>query len=253
MTIMNARNLSQSACSRSMQEKLIRFMDTHVYPNEEAILGHSSGAEDRWSVAPLVEEIKTKAQAEGLWNLFLPHSTYGAGLTNLEYAPLCAIMGRSLVASELFNCSAPDTGNMEVLALYGSEEQKRDWLGPLLSGQIRSAFAMTEPCVASSDATNIAMPIVRQGDGYLLNGRKWWATGAPDPRCKVMIVMGLSNPDNPPHQRHSMILVPMETDGVSVTRTLQVFGYDDAPHGHGEVLFENAWVPAENMILGEGC
>ena len=227
-------------------------MDEHLYPNEAAIAaGNDAG--DRWQPAPLIDELKAKARDAGLWNLFLPESEHGAGLTNLEYAPLCEIMGRSPYAPEVFNCSAPDTGNMEVLARYGTEEQKKQWLVPLLAGEIRSAFAMTEPAVASSDATNIEARIVREGDSYVINGRKWWTSGAPDPRCKILIFMGKTDPTNPDrHKQQSMILVPLDTPGVEIVRILPVFGYDDAPHGHAEVDFKNVRVPAANMLLGEG-
>ena len=237
---------------RALQDKLGAFMDQHVYPNEQR---HAREVEtgDRWQPPALMEELKAKARLEGLWNLFLPHSPKGAGLSNLEYAPLCEIMGRSPIAPEACNCSAPDTGNMEVLELYGSEQQKAQWLEPLLAGEIRSCFAMTEPAVASSDATNIECTILRDGEHYVINGRKWWTTGAPDPRCKVAIVMGKTDPANPDRYRQqSMVLVQMDTPGVKVVRALSVFGYDDAPHGHAEVLFENARVPRSNILLGEG-
>ena len=234
-----------------LRERLLAFFDRHIYPNESK--AHEQIQQDRWHVAPIVEELKAKARADGLWNLFLPDSDRGAGLTNLEYAPLCEIMGRSpMFAPEVFNCSAPDTGNMEVLARYGTTEQQERWLTPLLEGQIRSCFAMTEPDVASSDATNIRSTIARDGDSYVINGRKWWISGAGDPRCKVAIFMGLSNPSAEPHKRQSMILVPLDTPGVTITRMMTVFGYDDAPHGHAEIAFTGVRVPATNMLLGEG-
>ena len=236
----------------ALQDKLRDFMDRHIYPNEA---GHAREIEtgDRWQPTALMEDLKKKARLEGLWNLFLPHSPHGAGLSNLEYAPLCEIMGRAPMASEAFNCSAPDTGNMETLELYGDEAQKEQWLKPLLAGEIRSCFAMTEPAVASSDATNIESTILRDGDHYVINGRKWWTTGAPDPRCKVAIFMGKTDPANPDrHRQQSMILVPMDAPGVKMLRTLSVFGYDDAPHGHAEVLFDNVRVPRANILLGEG-
>ena len=235
---------------KRLQEKVEAFMDAHIYPNEKVYVEQLKA--NRWQQPPIMGELKTKARAQGLWNLFLPESEYGAGLTNLEYAPLCEIMGRSGIASEAFNCSAPDTGNMEVIERYGSAEQKERWLKPLLAGEIRSAFAMTEPDVASSDATNIRCSIVRDGDQYVINGRKWWTSGILHPHCTIMIVMGKTNPDAPKHLQQSQILVPRDTPGVNVLRHLPVFGYDDAPHGHGEVLFEDVRVPASNMILGEG-
>jgi acyl-CoA dehydrogenase len=237
---------------KALQEKLGRFMDEHVYPNEHRYHEGLSDA-NRWQPRPVVEELKPKAKAAGLWNLFLPESELGAGLTNLEYAPLCEIMGRVNWAPEVFNCSAPDTGNMEVLVRYGTAEQKKQWLEPLLEGKIRSAFAMTEPAVASSDATNIEASIKRDGDHYVINGRKWWTSGAPDPRCKILIFMGKSAPGNPnKYLQQSMILVPKDTPGVKLMRWLPVFGYDDAPHGHAEMDFVNVRVPAGNMLLGEG-
>ncbi|MCW8951203.1 MAG: acyl-CoA dehydrogenase [Rhodospirillales bacterium] len=233
--------------------RVTEFMDTNVYPAEKEYYGFVNAQQDRWAaVPPIMEELKDKAKAAGLWNLFLPESEYGSGLTNLEYAPLCEVMGRSSIGPEAFNCGAPDTGNMEVLVRYGSEEHKKQWLLPLLDGTIRSGFAMTEPEVASSDATNIQASIVRDGDEYVLNGRKWWTSGAGDPRCKILIFMGKTDPDGPRHQQQSMILVPMETPGVKLVRTLPVFGFDHAPHGHGEIDFDNVRVPASNLLLGEG-
>ncbi len=243
--------LEPSPRSRELRERLLAFFDQHIYPNEA--LFHAQIDRHRWQVPAIVEELKVKARAEGLWNLFLPGSAHGAGLTNLEYAPLCEVMGRSLAfGPEVFNCSAPDTGNMEVLARYGSADQQARWLTPLLEGRIRSCFAMTEPDVASSDATNIRSTIVRDGGDYVLNGRKWWISGAGDPRCQIAIFMGQSNPDAPAHQRQSMILVPMDAKGVTIERMLSVFGYDDAPHGHAEMTYEDVRVPAGNMLLGEG-
>jgi acyl-CoA dehydrogenase len=225
-------------------------MNEHIYPNEQ--LFQQQVAEDRWRPAPIIEQLKPKAHAAGLWNLFLPESGHGAGLTNLEYAPLCEIMGRSPMAPEVFNCSAPDTGNMEVLSRYGSKEQQDRWLKPLLKGEIRSCFSMTEKDVASSDATNIQSAIVRDGDDYVINGRKWWSSGAGDPRCKISIFMGKTNPAAPKHQQQSMILVPLDTPGVKIERMLTVFGYDHAPHGHAEMTFTNVRVPVSNLLLGEG-
>jgi acyl-CoA dehydrogenase len=236
----------------ALQEKLSLFMASHIYPNETRYASEIDDG-DRWQPSALIEDLKATARSAGLWNLFLPESERGAGLTNLQYAPLCEIMGRSEMAPEAFNCSAPDTGNMEVLDRYGTQAQKRQWLEPLLDGKIRSAFAMTEPAVASSDATNIESTITRAGDHYVINGRKWWATGAPDRRCKILIVMGQTDRDNPDrYRRQSMILVPKDTPGVTVVRALPVFGFDHAPHGHGEVLFDHVRVPADNILLGEG-
>ncbi|WP_418320120.1 acyl-CoA dehydrogenase family protein [Piscinibacter sakaiensis] len=237
---------------QDLQRRLQTFMDEFVYPNEECYLEELRTGE-RFKVLPLIERLKKKARAAGLWNLFLADAPNGAGLSNFEYAPLAEIMGAVQWASEVFNCSAPDTGNMEVLARYGTDEQKARWLQPLLDGEIRSCFAMTEPAVASSDATNIESRIVRDGDHYVINGRKWWSTGALDPRCKLAIFMGKSDPDNADrHRQQSMILVPMETPGVRVIRPLSVFGYDDAPNGHAEVAYDEVRVPASNMLLGEG-
>jgi len=249
---MRAMRFEHSDKVRELQRRLSAFMDEHVYPNEP-VFHRQIAHGNRWQPTSVVEAIKPKAREAGLWNLFLPESEYGAGLTNVEYAPLCEIMGRVPgFGSEVFNCSAPDTGNMEVLVRYGTDEQRRQWLEPLLDGTIRSCFAMTEPDVASSDATNIRSRIDRDGDGYVLNGRKWWTSGAGDPRCRIAIFMGKSDPSAPKHKQQSMILVPMDTPGVTVRRMLNVFGYDDAPHGHAEVTFENVRVPASNMLLGEG-
>jgi len=238
---------------KALIERLQGFMEAEIYPNEEIYWDQLNGAKDRWQPVPIVETLKPKARAAGLWNLFLAHSKRGAGLTNLEYAPLCEVMGRIHWAPEVFNCSAPDTGNMETLELYGTEAQKKQWLEPLLAGEIRSCFAMTEPDVASSDATNIQSSIKREGDHYVINGRKWWSSGAGDPRCQLFIFMGKTDPDNADrHRQQSMILVPRDTPGVTIKRMLPVFGFDDAPHGHGEVVYDNVRVPASNMLLGEG-
>ena len=236
---------------RELQVRVQAFMDTHIYSNERKFYRQIEEG-DRWEPLPIIEELKEKARAEGLWNLFLAESEYGAGLTNYEYAPLCEIMGRSPLAPEVFNCSAPDTGNMEVLVRYGNEVQKKEWLEPLLNGEIRSAFCMTEPDVASSDATNIQASIVRDGEEYVINGNKWWASGAGDHRCKIFIFMGKTNPDAPRHKQQSMILVPADAPGVNLIRKLPVFGYDHAPHGHGHIKFENVRVPVSNILLGEG-
>jgi acyl-CoA dehydrogenase len=235
---------------KSLQQRLRAFMDEHIYPNEKRY--YQEIENDRWAPTKVIEELKPKARAAGLWNLFLPDDDQGAGLTNLEYAPLCEVMGRSILAPEVFNCSAPDTGNMEVLARYGTPEQKERWLKPLLAGEIRSCFAMTEPAVASSDATNIQASIRREDNEYVLNGRKWWSSGAGDPRCKIAIFMGKTDPTAKKHQQQSMVLVPMDAPGVKIERMLTVFGYDHAPHGHGEVSYENVRIPVSNMLLGEG-
>ena len=246
-------NFEFSTKVKELQARVSAFMEEHVYPNEKLFNQQLDEGPTRWEIPPIMEELKSKAKSEGLWNLFLPDSKRGFGLTNIEYAPLCEIMGRSPIGAEAFNCSAPDTGNMEVLERYGNDEHKRAWLEPLLNGEIRSAFAMTEPRVASSDATNIESSIKREGDAYVINGRKWWTSGIGDPRCKVLIFMGKTDPDNPDrHKQQSMIVVPVETPGVKVLRTLPVFGYDDAPHGHGEVEFKDVRVPASNILLGEG-
>ena len=234
-----------------LQNKLTNFMNENVYKNEE-VFEDQLNKNGRWTIPPILEELKEKAKKEGLWNLFLPESELGAGLKNIEYAPLCEIMGRSPIGAEIFNCSAPDTGNMEVFVRYGTDDQKEKWLKPLLNGEIRSAFAMTEPNVASSDASNIQGSIVRDGDHYIINARKWWTSGAMDPRCKIMIFMGKSDPNAEKYKQQSMILVPIDTKGVKVLRHLPVFGYDDAPHGHAEVEFDNVRVPVENILLGEG-
>ncbi|MFE8700420.1 acyl-CoA dehydrogenase [Cytobacillus sp. FJAT-54145] len=246
-------NFSYSPKVKDLQAKLNTFMEEYIYPNEKLYEEQLNQQPDRWSsVPPIMEELKAKAKEQGLWNLFLPESEYGAGLTNTEYAPLCEIMGRSLIAPEVFNCNAPDTGNMEVLVRYGTEEHKEKWLKPLLNGEIRSCFSMTEPAVASSDATNIEASIVRNGDEYVINGRKWWSSGAGDPRCKIAIVMGKTNPEANRHEQQAMILVPLDTPGVKIERMLPVFGYDHAPHGHGEITYDNVRVPKENILWGEG-
>lgn len=235
----------------ALHAQVRKFVDTEVAPNE-ALYNQQIGEGDRWQPVPIVEDLKKKARAEGLWNLFLPDSEHGAGLTNLEYAPIAEMLGEYVMASEVMNCSAPDTGNMEVLVRYASEEAKQQWLTPLLNGEIRSAFCMTEPDVASSDATNIQARIERDGDEYVINGRKWWSSGAPDPRCKIFIFMGKTDPDADRHRQQSMILVPRDTPGINIKRHLTVFGYDHAPHGHAEIEFENVRVPAGNLLLGEG-
>jgi acyl-CoA dehydrogenase len=244
-------NFDYTPKMQEYREKVSAFMDKHIYPNEQRFHDEVSTG-DRWEPTKLVDELKPLARAEKLWNLFLPDSPHGAGLTNLEYAPLAEIMGRVEWASEIFNCSAPDTGNMETIERYGTDAQKQQWLTPLLEGKIRSCFAMTEPAVASSDATNIESSITRDGDDYVLNGRKWWSSGAGDPRCKLFIFMGKTNPNAPRHAQQSMILVPRDAPGVTILRPLTVFGYDDAPHGHMEVDFRNVRVPAANILLGEG-
>src|SRR5690606_17351661 len=236
----------------ALRRELLAFMDEHIYPNEQRKEEEHAALPDRWDTPQLVEDLKEKARARGLWNLFLPESEHGAGLTNVEYAHLCEIMGRVYWAPEVFNCNAPDTGNMETLWRYGNEAQQEEWLKPLLAGKIRSAFAMTEPDVASSDATNIRCEIRREGDHYVINGRKWWTTGAPDNRCKIFIVMGKTNPDAPKHLQQSMVLVPRDTPGVEIVRPVTVFGHDDAPHGHAEIRFTNVRVPVSNILLGEG-
>ncbi len=240
-----------SAKANGLKTRLETFMATYIYPNE-AEFERQVATGERWQPTQLVEDLKLKARAEGLWNLFLPESEHGAGLSNLEYAPLCEIMGRVHWAPEVFNCNAPDTGNMEVLARYGTKEQQAEWLTPLLNGEIRSCFCMTEPDVASSDATNIRSSIVREDDTYVLNGRKWWSSGAGDPRCKIAIFMGKSNPSAATHQQQSMVLVPLDTKGVKIERILSVYGYDHAPYGHAEINFDHVRVPAENILLGEG-
>ncbi len=244
-------NFEYSNKVKDLQDKLTNFMNEHVYKNE-AVYKEEVEKGGRWCVPKVMEDMKSKAKAQGLWNLFLPESDLGAGLTNTEYAPLCEIMGRSPIGAEVFNCSAPDTGNMEVLVRYGTKEQQNQWLTPLLNGEIRSAFAMTEPDVASSDASNIQASIDRKGDEYVINARKWWTSGAMDPRCKIMIFMGKTDPNADKYKQQSMILVPIDTPGVKVLRHLPVFGYDHAPHGHAEVDFKDVKVPVSNILLGEG-
>ena len=248
-------DFSYSPKTQALRERVMAFMDEHIFPNEQRYhqeQAANTAAGNRWQPLPLIEELKPKARAAGLWNLFLPESERGSGLTNQEYAPLAELMGRVLWSSEVFNCSAPDTGNMEVLERYGSAEHKKRWLEPLLAGEIRSGFAMTEPAVASSDATNIEASIERDGDEYVINGRKWWTSGAGDPRCKILIFMGKTDPEAPRHSQQSMILVPMDAPGVKILRHLPVFGWDDAPHGHMEIDFVNVRVPVSNILLGEG-
>ncbi len=246
-------DFSFSAKVEELRQRLIAFYDRWILPNEATYLAQQAAMTDRWQPVPIVEELKPIARREGLWNLFLPHSDHGAGLTNLEYAPLAEIMGRTQWSSEVFNCSAPDTGNMETIDRYGTPAQKRQWLTLLLEGEIRSCFCMTEPEVASSDATNIQCSIRRDGGNYVINGRKWWSSGAGDPRCAILIVMGKTDPDNADkHRQQSMVLVPRETAGVHIKRMLPVFGFDDAPHGHAEIVFENVRVPVDNILLGEG-
>jgi len=241
-----------SARSIDLQNRVRDFMEQHVYPNEDLYFAQQEELADRWDSPPIMDELKAKAKAEGLWNLFLPESEHGAGLSNLDYAPLCELMGRSYIGPEVFNCMAPDTGNMEIIERYGNEEQKERWLKPLLEGTIRSAFSMTEPDVASSDATNISLTAVKDGDDYVLNGRKWWTSGAGDNRTKLLIVMAKTNPEAPRHQQHAMILVPKDTPGVKLIRSLKVFGYEHTPYGHFEIVYDNVRVPAENVLLGPG-
>ncbi|MEP2653734.1 MAG: acyl-CoA dehydrogenase family protein, partial [Paraglaciecola sp.] len=247
-------NFEYSSKSQELIQRLERFMEEHVYPIEQEYFNTLHNSQERWTTPPIMEKLKRKAKSAGLWNLFLPkdYLPYGAGLSNLEYAPLCELMGRSLWSAEIFNCSAPDTGNMEVLARYGSEEDKQKWLIPLLEGEIRSAFAMTEPAVASSDATNIETSIQRDGDEYVINGRKWYTSGAMNTNCKIMVVMGKTDPSAPKHQQQSQVLVPLDTPGVTVVRPLAAMGHYDEPIGHAEILFENVRVPAENLLVGEG-
>jgi acyl-CoA dehydrogenase len=245
-------NLQPDEKTQQLLKKLSAFMNEHIYPNEEEMHRQHDSLPDRWMVPPLLDELKKKARAVGLWNLFLPESKRGGGLTNLQYAFLCEEMGKVVFAAEIFNCSAPDTGNMEVIERYGNEEHKKQWLEPLLAGEIRSAYAMTEPAVASSDATNIETDIRREGDQYVINGRKWFTSGIHDPRCKILILMGKTDTKAEKHRQQSMILVPRDTPGIKLNRWLPVFGYDDAPHGHGDVTFDNVRVPAKNLLLGEG-
>jgi acyl-CoA dehydrogenase len=243
-------NFDYSPKVQELRRKLLRFMEEYIYPNEDRY--NEETRRLGWQPTPVIEELKPVARAQGLWNLFLPESELGAGLTNLEYAPLCEIMGRSPMAAEIFNCSAPDTGNMEVLERYGTAEHKERWLKPLLAGEIRSCYCMTEPAVASSDATNIEAAIRRDGDSYVINGRKWWSSGAGDPRCRIIIFMGKTDPAAERHKQQSMILVPMDTPGVKIERMLEVYGFNHAPHGHGEISFTDVRVPASNLLLGEG-
>lgn len=246
-------NFEYSDTCKDYLKRLRAFMDAHIYPNEKTYKDQLAGfGADRWQVIPIIEELKDKAKATGLWNLFLPDSDLGAGLSNADYAPLAEQMGRAPWSSEVFNCAAPDTGNMETILRYGTEAHHEEWLKPLLAGEIRSAFLMTEPAVASSDATNIECSITRDGDDYVINGRKWWSSGAGDPRCKIFIVMGKTDPDQDTYRQQSMILVPADADGVTIERHLPVFGYDDAPHGHMEVVLKDVRVPASNILLGEG-
>lgn len=235
-----------------LRERLTSFMGKYIYPNEKVFYDSLNGGDSRWQIPPIMEELKGIAKKENLWNLFLPDSEHGAQLNNLEYAPLAEIMGRSLIASEVFNCSAPDTGNMEVLVRYGTQEQKNSWLTPLLNGEIRSAFAMTEPNVASSDATNIQSTITPDGDEYVINGHKWWTSGAMDPRCKILIFMGKTDVNAARYSQQSMVLIPLNAKGVDIVRPLMVYGYDDAPHGHAEVIFKDVRIPKSNILLGEG-
>jgi acyl-CoA dehydrogenase len=244
--------LATSPRAKDLTARITSFLEEYILPAEPVFERQLAAAADRWGELPIMAELKAKAKAADLWNLFLPKRHFPDALSNLEYAPLCEIMGRSPIGPEAFNCSAPDTGNMETLILYGTDEQKQRWLKPLMEGEIRSCFAMTEPAVASSDATNIKAEIRRDGDHYIINGRKWWTSGAMDRRCKIAIVMGMTDPDAEPHRRQSMVLVPLDTPGVRVERALRIFGYDDAPHGHAEVVFDNVRVPVSNILLGEG-
>jgi acyl-CoA dehydrogenase len=251
-TPMTTTLLPTSPRAKDLAARITTFLEEYVLPAEPVFERQLAAAADRWSELPIMAELKANAKAAGLWNLFLPKRHFPDALSNLEYAPLCEIMGRSPIGPEAFNCSAPDTGNMETLILYGTDEQKQRWLKPLMEGEMRSCFAMTEPAVASSDATNIKAEIRRDGDHYIINGRKWWTSGAMDRRCKIAIVMGMTDPDAEPHRRQSMVLVPLDTPGVKVERALRIFGYDDAPHGHAEVVFDNVRVPVSNILLGEG-
>ncbi|UWQ96366.1 acyl-CoA dehydrogenase family protein [Rhodobacteraceae bacterium M385] len=241
-----------NAKTAELKARVLDFMERHVIPAEREYHEFVEASDNRWVIPPVMEDLKAKARAEGLWNLWCPHLEYGAGFNNLDYAPLAEVMGRSIIGPEVFNCNAPDTGNMEVFIQYATQAQKDAWLAPLLAGEIRSAFCMTEPDVASSDATNVQTSILRDGDDYVINGRKWWSTGAPDPRCEIFIVMGKSDFEAERHKQQSMILVPKNTQGVKVVRAMKVFGTDDAPHGHAEIIFDNVRVPASNMLLGEG-